>query len=447
MRKSVPRTYIMKVLLLAAGRSKRMKPIDDKNFLNFCGKSLIQHQLEMLKENGFNEIVVVGGAHNLDKIRKLGESLGLQIDISEQEDLEMGMCGAVLAGKEFINNDEAVLVMSSNDLVDSSAFEAIKEAYEAGGAESYILGYKVLEYFPGGYLETNAEGFIHNIVEKPEPSTEPSDLVNLVVHLHGNYGRLLEELERVKSDSDDLYEIALANMMKAGIKFKAVSYEGFWQAIKFPWHVQKVFMHFFEKAEKGVDKSAQIAEGAKINGEVIIAENVKIFDGAVVNGPAYIGPGSVVATNALVRESCLGAGCVIGFSTEVARSYLGDEVWTHSNYIGDSVIGNNVSFGAGTVIGNLRFDEKNVVVDYDGKKYDSKSNKFGCIIGDNVRFGINASIMPGVRIGSGSLVGAGLVLAENVPDNSFVRGEWNLKISENKMNLGDSDRSEFKKKL
>ena len=51
----------MKVLLLAAGRSKRMKPIEDKNFLSFIGKPLIQHQLELIKSAGLNDVVIVGG--------------------------------------------------------------------------------------------------------------------------------------------------------------------------------------------------------------------------------------------------------------------------------------------------------------------------------------------------------------------------------------------------
>ena len=46
----------MKTLLLAAGRSKRAKPIEDKNFLKFCGKYLIEHQLEALTKAGLTDI-------------------------------------------------------------------------------------------------------------------------------------------------------------------------------------------------------------------------------------------------------------------------------------------------------------------------------------------------------------------------------------------------------
>lgn len=437
----------MKVLMLAAGRSKRMKPIEDKNFLNFLGRPLIVHQLELLRNAGFLEVIVVGGKHNLDRIEALKGRLGMEITVIEQVDLEMGMCGAVLAAKELIG-ESPVLVFSSNDVVEEKAFELLKEAFmKSAPGESYILGKRVESYFPGGYLDVDGSGMIKNIVEKPAPGTEPSDLINLVVHFHSDTKQLIEQLEKAKSEHDDVYEVALANMMSEGVKMRAVEYDGFWQPIKFPWHIQNVFKFLFARAEKGVAKSAVIARSAVVSGEVIIEEGVKIMENAVVHGPAYIGRGSVVANNALVRESNIGEECVVGFSTEIARSFLGDNVWTHSNYIGDSVICDNVSFGAGAVTGNLRLDEKNVMVDCDGNKADTGTAKFGAVIGSDVRVGVNTSIMPGVKIGENCMIGSGIVVGENVAANSFVRGSFELKISENNFDVGSLSRAKFKKKL
>jgi len=424
----------MKVLLLAAGRSKRMKPVEDKNFLKFLGKPLIVWQLEMLKQVGLLDVVVVGGEHNLEKLRDITDHLEMNIDYVEQKNLDEGMCGAVLAAKEYILG-QSVLVFSSNDVVEAEAFEILMKEFcdsEAPAlADSYILGKKVESYFPGGYLETNEDGIISRIVEKPGEGNEPSNLVNLVVHLHKHTGDLVEALEDVESENDDKYEVALSNMIAGGAKMKAVAYEGFWQPIKFPWHIQKVARFLINESEKFVAGSAQIAATAVINGKVIIDENVKIMDGAIVSGPCYLGKGSVVANNALVRDSNVGERCVVGFGTEVARSYLGDDVWTHSNYVGDSVIGNNVSFGAGCVTGNLRLDEGEVMVDFDGKKVSSQSNKFGLVTGNNIRVGVNTSFMPGVKIGDDCFIGAGIVVAENIPDKSFVRAKVELRISEN----------------
>ena len=433
----------MKVLVLAAGRSKRIKPVVDKNFLEFLGKPLIQWQLESLKENGFDDVVVVSGAHNLERLEDVAREVFPDAKVVEQKDLDMGMCGAVLAARDVC--DEPVLIFSSNDVVDGEAFRLIREA-GSGDADAYILGKKVSEYFPGGYLEVS-DGLISGIVEKPEPGSEPSDMVNLVVHYFSNYAKLIEYLDAASSDHDDVYEVALDKMMKDGLKFKAVEYDGFWQPIKYPWHVQPVFKYLFDKAEKRVSENAEIADSAVVKGDVIIEDDVKIFEGAVVNGPVYLGRGSIVANNALVRDSHVGRGCVIGYSTEIARSFLGNDVWTHSNYIGDSVIGNNVSFGAGTVTGNLRLDEKNICVDCDGDKVDSGTTKFGLVTGNNIRVGINTSFMPGVKVGGDSFIGAGIVIAKNIPKKSFVRGDWNLKISENKASADVSGRDKIKNNL
>ena len=74
------------------------------------------------------------------------------------------------------------------------------------------------------------------------------------------------------------------------------------------------------------------------------------------------------------------------------------------NYIGDSIIGDNCNFGAGTKIANYPFDEGTVKVRIGDNKIDTGLNKFGAIIGNNCRFGINTSIMPGVKIAPDSII-------------------------------------------
>lgn len=419
-----------KVLILAAGVSHRMRPIGDKSFLEFLGKPLIERQLMFLKKNGFEDIVVVGRDMNIEKIREVELRVGVKVQIAEQKD-DKGMCGAVLAAKEFIG-ESPLLIFCSNDVVDDSALELVRGGMNEE-VDGLILGKKVEKYFPGGYLEVNAEGLITNLIEKPGEGNEPSDLVNLVVHWYREPAKLIEHLEKAESEKDDIYETAIVEMIKGGAKVKALPYSGFWQPIKYPWHVHNVFQFYLANEGRSIANSAKIAENAVIDGDVVIGENVKIFEGAVIKGPAYIGDNSVVANNALVRGSHIGADCMVGFSTEVARSFWGNKVWTHMNYVGDSVIGNDVSFGAGAVTGNLRLDDGNVSVMIKGEKVDTGEQKVGSIIGDGVRVGINTSIMPGVKIGGGAFVGAGIVVAQDVEENTFVRGDWQLKISEKRI--------------
>lgn len=439
----------MKVIILAAGRSNRVQPIADKNFLKFIGKYLIQHQIENLMDAGFDDFIIVGGAHNLDKLSNFIQAWNpsdIDIKVIEQENLDHGMAGAILsAGKHFGN--EPILIVSSNDVIEPSGYEKIRKAMEDEAHHGAILGRKVSEYFPGGYLKVNDEGHTEHIVEKPGAGNEPSNLINLVVHAYRDAGKLLEHLSKVETTRDDRYEVALANMMQGGHKFKVESHDDFWQAIKYPWHVKPVFDYLFSRAKESISRKADIAKSAKIKGKVIIEEGCKILENAVLSGPVYVGHNTVIANNALVRDSHIGENCVIGYSTEIARSFLGSDVWTHSNYIGDSIIGDNNSFGSGAVTANLRLDEENIHVNVNNEKVNTGTNKFGIITGENVRVGVNTSIMPGIKIGANSMIASGIVVGEDIPEGSYVKGDWNLKISKNTKSLDPEKRDQMKKKL
>jgi bifunctional UDP-N-acetylglucosamine pyrophosphorylase/glucosamine-1-phosphate N-acetyltransferase len=437
----------MKVLLLAAGRSKRLKPIGDKNFLDFYGKSLLHRQVEQLLSAGFKDLVIVGGRHNLAQVKKLAADFlksarYLNIKVVEQKDLDEGMAGAVLSAAKLLGKDP-VFIVSANDVVDASAYKAVRRAASDKKYDSYIIGKKMKEYFPGGYLKTASDGLIRGIVEKPAKGKEPSKMVNLVLHFHRNTTALVKELKMTVSARDDRYEVALDRLIKSGVKMKALSYDGFWQPVKYPWHVISLMNHFMQCGDSFADKckpavkglkkgrNVQIAKSATIKGNVYLADGVKVFENAVISGPAYIGRNTIIANGALVRNSQIGENCVIGFGSEIARSYVGNGVWTHTNYIGDSLIGNNCSFGSGTVTGNLRLDEGYISVRVNGEKVDCGSNKFGLITGDNVRCGINTSFMPGVKIGNNCFIGGGIIVAQDIEDDKYAYGKTELVIKDN----------------
>lgn len=421
----------MQVILLAAGRSSRLAPISDKNLLEFSGKTLIEHQVSAIKAAKLRDIVVVGNAENIPHLKRILKDYK-NVAVVEQKKLDDGMAGGVLAGAAAVQHDQ-ILVMSTNDVFEADLFEKAVQAAKEEGVDGVIVGTKVESYFPGGYLEFDKKGLITNIVEKPAPGKEPSKYVNLVLHVYNDFGAFVKHLKSAKNSKDDAYERALADYIKKGkAKMAALKYHGYWQPIKYPWHITRVMEHFLEKQEARIDRTALVSKHAIINGNVFIGPKVKVLDGAVIQGPAYIGEGTVVATNALVRQSMVGTHCVIGFGTEVARSYLNNNVWCHSNYVGDSIVDSNVSFGAGTVLGNLRFDESNVKVTIKKDRVDTGTNKFGAIIGSGARFGINSSTNPGVKIGCNSFVGGNVLVEEDVEAGKMVLLKQSLKIIPNK---------------
>lgn len=423
----------MKVVILAAGRSVRMQPAADKNFLNFLGRPLISHQLGALARASFSDILIMGGRHNLNELKKLAggfceENKGVKITVKEQKDLDLGMAGALISAEPWIKN-EPFLAVSANDMVSPRTFDLVRAGIREN--EGILAAQKVKSYFPGGYLKTSRSGIINTIVEKPGQGKEPGNLVNIVIHYHPFPKLLLGSLKKISSRSDDGYEKALQSLFNSKIIYRALPCGGFWQAVKYPWHVLDLMNYFLERM-KPKKSGAQIAKTAVIKGKVCLEDGVKVLDNAVIQGPAYIGANTVIATNALVRQSHIGENCVIGFGSEIARSYVGDGVWTHANYIGDSVIGNDVSFGAGAITGNLRLDEKNIRVRVNGDKIDCGRNKFGLVTGNHIRVGVHTSFMPGVKIGGNSMIGAGLVINEDIPEGSFVTGKWEIEIKKNK---------------
>ncbi len=435
----------MKTVILAGGKSLRAAPIEDKIFVSFFGKPLIQYILEGLLSSGAEDFIFIVNDSNQSNVRSLAKKLGIEGSFHVQDSEHPGMAGAVLSLPRM--QDTPLLIVSTNDLIEKRGYSDLLKISQNKGLDGAILARVTEEYFPGGYLKIDSGGIIQEIIEKPGAGREPSDLVNLVVHYHRSSELLQKRLRGVTGDRDDKYELGLSGMFKAGMKYQVVEYQGQWHPFKYPWHVLDIMEYFFQNQESGISEKAEISPQAVIKGEVIIEDGVRIFEGAVVRGPAYIGKNAVVANNALVRESHVGEDSIVGFGTEIARSFLGKGVWTHTNYIGDSIVGNNVSFGSGTVTANLRLDEQEIKVKINGKKIGTGRNKLGLMTGNNVRTGINANFMPAVRIGADSFVGPGIVVNRDIDPQSFVTGKWELVIRKNATSASPEGRDKFRNKI
>ena len=124
------------------------------------------------------------------------------------------------------------------------------------------------------------------------------------------------------------------------------------------------------------------------------------MEGAVIKN-SYIGKNVVIGNNCLIRDSIIEEGSVVGYNTEIARSYVGPKSYFHCNYVGDSVIEGSTNMGSGSRLANLRFDEKEIK--------DTGKKKFGAVMAHGSKTGINASIMPGAIIEANQIVGSGIV--------------------------------------
>ncbi|MCK4933582.1 glucose-1-phosphate thymidylyltransferase, partial [Candidatus Bathyarchaeota archaeon] len=103
----------------------------------------------------------------------------------------------------------------------------------------------------------------------------------------------------------------------------------------------------------------------------------------------------------------------------------------HLSYVGDSIIGENCNFGAGTIIANYRFDGKSVKVKIKNKILDSGRKKFGVILGDDVKTGINTLFMPGVKVANNCWIGPNVVISRDVPPHTIVLQKQEHEIRRN----------------
>jgi bifunctional UDP-N-acetylglucosamine pyrophosphorylase/glucosamine-1-phosphate N-acetyltransferase len=420
------------LVILAGGASSRLWPLEEKSLIKFMGRPLLSLQFETYARLGLTQAVIVGNPDNADLIRAMAGSLpNVQAEVVVQaEPKGMGDALLQIQGVLDAQGNQPIYITQVHDLTDAVLHQRMLTEYQSGRARAYLAGYRVSEYFPGGYLEVDGSGRVYHIIEKPGPGNEPSDLVSLVAHIHEDAQALLDRIRAEyarPAKTDDHYERAMAAMMKEHV-FQVVTYDGSWKALKFPWHTLDIMQELLRRIEgQQISREAQIEDGVLIKGNVVIEPGARVFHGATVAGPAYIGRGAIVGNGALVRESMIGEGAVVGFATEVARSYLGDRAHTHACQVLDSVLDEDVNFSASCVTANLRIDQGNVSSVVKGQKMDTGRDKLGLIAGKRAFVGVNVMTMPGVKIGRESEIGPTTVVREDVPDRTRVWVEQTIR--------------------
>jgi bifunctional UDP-N-acetylglucosamine pyrophosphorylase/glucosamine-1-phosphate N-acetyltransferase len=406
-------------LVLAGGANSRFWPLREKSLLPLFGESLLRRHLRALASAGITDGLLVGGPANADLLAKeitTISSPALRV-VVQPEPLGMGDAIRVALRDGGQPLERPVLVTQVHDLFAGDLLRRMLAAFAREGNRSYLAAYRSTTYFPGGYFAVEGERATA-LIEKPAPGQVPSDLVSIVLRLHRDPAGLLRHLERAYAAGgpDDHYERAISAQMSEH-EHALVVQEERWAAIKYPWQVlDAADLLLAQLADQHLAEDVVVDPAATLRGSVQLEAGVRVFAGASIVGPAYIGRGTIIGNNALVRQACIEERCVVGFASEVARSYVGLGCWFHSNYVGDSVIGPGSSFGAGTITANLRQDHASIRSTVRGQRLDTGREKLGLICGANVSFGVQAAAMPGVKVGEGSMIGPGIVLYRDVPE-------------------------------
>jgi len=174
-----------------------------------------------------------------------------------------------------------------------------------------------------------------------------------------------------------------------------------------------------QQAERRIREAiAALDADYEVRDEVAVHRSATVEPGAVLKGPAIIGPGCLVAASAYLRggnyleQDCIiGPGCELKTSFIFARSKI-----AHLSFIGDSILGAGVNVEAGAMIANYRneCDDKRIRIAFEGDVIATGGEKFGALVGDGARIGANAVIAPGALIAPGTRIGR-LELVDQAP--------------------------------
>jgi UDP-N-acetylglucosamine diphosphorylase/glucosamine-1-phosphate N-acetyltransferase len=155
-------------------------------------------------------------------------------------------------------------------------------------------------------------------------------------------------------------------------------------------------------------------------GPVVVREASTIDSFSRISGPCFLGPSTRVKSALLRGGTSLSEGCTVGGEIENSIM-LSHSNKAHLGYVGDSIVGEWVNLGAGSVFSNLKNTYGNVRVEVAGERVDTGMMKLGPTIGDMTKVSIGAMIFAGKSVGVSSHVG-GLV-DWNVPSFTYYDGE------------------------
>ena len=169
--------------------------------------------------------------------------------------------------------------------------------------------------------------------------------------------------------------------------------------IRYPWDLLKINEEYLAGYTEN-DIKGTVRERVTLDGVVILGEGSVLLPGVYIEGVAVIGKNCKIGPNCYLRGyNFISDKCHIGQAVEIKNSILMTHVAAgHLSYIGDSIVCQNVNFGAGTITSNFRHDGKNHRSMVQGCLIDTGRRKFGSIIGENVHTGIHTAIYPGRKI-------------------------------------------------
>ncbi len=156
----------------------------------------------------------------------------------------------------------------------------------------------------------------------------------------------------------------------------------------------------FENKIKNL-KDSSIGKG------VTIMPNVIIYKANKIGSNCFIGHNTIIRENNIIKNDVkIGSNVEIAFNVKIGKN---SKIHSNCFICENAIIGNNVFIAPNVTFLNSKYPNR----------MDSKKKLKAPIIENNVVIGGGATLLPGVTIRSGSIIGGGAVVTKNVPKNTI----------------------------
>jgi len=430
MLKHSERELELKAVILAAGEGVRLRPLTDnrpKHLVPIACRPILEHLIENLAAYGISDIMLVVGRWK-DAIQQYfgdGSNQGPRIRYMVQPAI-LGTAHAIGMTQDFVGHEPFLAVYGDIYITRDCIRRVLEDFKKYTTATTMAVVPVPAPHFFG--IVTIEDGYVKSVVEKPPPGSLVGNLANAGIFVFSS--EVFRAIKKTAKSKRNEFEItrSLRILIESGAEIRATELDsGAWKDIGRPWDL----LEANELALRNIKPNVQgkIEEGARLIGPIIVESEAVVRSGAYVEGPVLISRGAEIGPNCHIRPfTSVGRNAKIGNGCEVKNSIvMNDTKIPHLSYVGDSILGERCNLGAGTIMANLRFDGKSVKMMISGNRVDSGRRKLGAVLGDEVQTGINASIMPGVKVGSRSLIGPGVTLDHDVPPGSRVTLKYRSK--------------------
>jgi UDP-N-acetylglucosamine diphosphorylase/glucosamine-1-phosphate N-acetyltransferase len=411
---------------LAAGEGVRLQPLSltrPKVMLPVAGKPFLQCIVESFSATGIREICIVVG-YLQEKIRshfRDGSQFGTRISYIKQEK-PSGTADAIALVEDFVENED-FLLSNGDVMVKRDEYSKMVSRHTAESSEVTIAAHPVNDPSQFGIVESTGRDQVTRIVEKPALGQTKSNLANCGIYVFSS--KIFEAIGKTLKSNRGEYEITESIQHLIDHKTGPVTAHkigDWWMHIGKPWDLLEANEVLVKENTSEYYLEGEVEAQVTVKPPVRLGKNSILRAGTYVEGPVIIGENCDIGPNVYIRPcTAIGNKCRVGNACEIKNSIIMDKSHVpHLSYVGDSIIGENVNLGAGTITANLRLDEKPIFVTVKGERVSSERRKLGAVVGDNVKTGIGVTIMPGVTIGPDSAIGANITVDVDVPRSTFV---------------------------